>query len=536
MPYPNIGAVPAQIKTHKGAKLTLAQANKWASIYDAIKAEGGVESPAAVAWTTWEKLYVKEGNAWVARKKAEVKYIKENDRIYKMEAVPGEGQGAGKPKQGAGGRDSCVCPECGHIAAHERGTPCVEQKCSKCGANMQPYVEKKSLANILGMAVFKTGIHNKVKYSDAVLDQMMANFDKLKDSIRPKLKITHKESQEKLAGLASYGDVKRIFAKIIDGIKTIFVDIANVPVQVINLIKDRRFPERSIEVYPEINVDGNKFKNVLRNVSLLGHEPPAVPGLEPVKLKDKSGVEYEEVIIGFTDVQEFEIQEKEVKEEMGDKVDVTAQFEAIQTELNKLKEDIKTKDSEIAKMKDQKEVERLTAEKKVLEEKVAELDERVTEFKKIEQKAKDGEAAEKELKTLKDKNRKSDIDGSIAAWTKEGKILPKQAPVLTALMESLDETKVVKFKVTDGDDEKEKESSPMQLVKDIFKDASIVVDFKEVSTDGEGDKPSDEIKDAEGREVDGVELDRKAKKFMAENKGVSYAEALIEVDDVKKSE
>ncbi len=36
--------------------------------------------------------------------------------------------------QGPGG--TCVCPACGETAAHVRGTPCTEQKCPKCGAQM----------------------------------------------------------------------------------------------------------------------------------------------------------------------------------------------------------------------------------------------------------------------------------------------------------------------------------------------------------------------------------------------------------------
>ena len=48
----------------------------------------------------------------------------------------GEGQGVDGPKQGDGGADNCVCPKCNYKAKHERGTPCNEMKCPKCGANM----------------------------------------------------------------------------------------------------------------------------------------------------------------------------------------------------------------------------------------------------------------------------------------------------------------------------------------------------------------------------------------------------------------
>lgn len=48
----------------------------------------------------------------------------------------GDGQGTGGAKQGDGGTGTCECPECGATAAHDRGTPCADMKCSECGASM----------------------------------------------------------------------------------------------------------------------------------------------------------------------------------------------------------------------------------------------------------------------------------------------------------------------------------------------------------------------------------------------------------------
>jgi hypothetical protein len=73
----------------------------------------------------------------------------------------GEGRGVDGPRQGVGGTDTCVCPECEAETKHERGTPCAEAKCPECGAAMEgkPPEEKKVLgdwAEELGQEAYKT--------------------------------------------------------------------------------------------------------------------------------------------------------------------------------------------------------------------------------------------------------------------------------------------------------------------------------------------------------------------------------------------
>lgn len=45
----------------------------------------------------------------------------------------GRGMGGGFA---AGPGGYCVCPNCGEKVPHQLGTPCFEQKCSKCGTAM----------------------------------------------------------------------------------------------------------------------------------------------------------------------------------------------------------------------------------------------------------------------------------------------------------------------------------------------------------------------------------------------------------------
>jgi predicted Fe-Mo cluster-binding NifX family protein len=57
-------------------------------------------------------------------------------------AGAGDGQGQGPRRVGrkggtaAGPSGECVCPRCGNREAHERGVPCTQKKCAKCGAAM----------------------------------------------------------------------------------------------------------------------------------------------------------------------------------------------------------------------------------------------------------------------------------------------------------------------------------------------------------------------------------------------------------------
>jgi predicted Fe-Mo cluster-binding NifX family protein len=55
----------------------------------------------------------------------------------------GQGSGQGQGRRGRiggsfadGAAGACLCPNCGHSEPHERGVPCVQKQCPKCGTAM----------------------------------------------------------------------------------------------------------------------------------------------------------------------------------------------------------------------------------------------------------------------------------------------------------------------------------------------------------------------------------------------------------------
>jgi hypothetical protein len=51
----------------------------------------------------------------------------------------GQGQGGGRSRMGGrslGAGGYCVCPSCGARVPHQRGNPCNQRSCPKCGTKM----------------------------------------------------------------------------------------------------------------------------------------------------------------------------------------------------------------------------------------------------------------------------------------------------------------------------------------------------------------------------------------------------------------
>jgi hypothetical protein len=46
----------------------------------------------------------------------------------------GRGGGQGRGRGGLGGGGFCICPKCGKRTPHHAGMPCLDERCTSCGA------------------------------------------------------------------------------------------------------------------------------------------------------------------------------------------------------------------------------------------------------------------------------------------------------------------------------------------------------------------------------------------------------------------
>jgi hypothetical protein len=123
--------------------------------------------------------------------------------------------------------------------------------------------------------IFATGIWNQMAFDEADLDDIVANFEKLKDTHKVPLKFGHNKEQKITDGQPAIGWVSRIF-KI--GNK-LFADFSDLPRTVYEAIKNKLYRTVSIELLFNVNSDGKKFNHVLDAVALLGADHPAVSSL-----------------------------------------------------------------------------------------------------------------------------------------------------------------------------------------------------------------------------------------------------------------
>lgn len=122
--------------------------------------------------------------------------------------------------------------------------------------------------------IFSVGKWNGDDYTKADLQAMVDNFTKLKDEVKPPVKLGHNDKQLK-DGQPAMGWVESLSLK---GDKLI-ARLSGVPELIYTAIKQGLYKRVSSEIYWNYKKGEEKFSRVLAGVALLGADIPAVSNL-----------------------------------------------------------------------------------------------------------------------------------------------------------------------------------------------------------------------------------------------------------------
>lgn len=353
----------------------------------------------------------------------------------------------------------------------------------------------KDLMNIEGVEIFAAGKWNGDEYTENDLDVIEASFAETKDLLKPYLKLGHGDAQKLLAEdeLPAAGFISRVYRQG----KKLLADFTHMPSKIAELVKMRAYNRVSSELFVNFKTGEKVYPYALKAVALLGGATPAVH-----TLKDILNLYSESIGAMAT----YSIESEAIK--------------AFEMEVNKIEGDNTMTIEELNRQNV-----KLEAEKKSLEEENAALEKDLTEaqtaLKTAQEEAKKfrekSEAVEKEFSEHKKHVADAEIESEVKQFVSDGKILPAQAPMLTALLKNVQMNQETKsFTIGEGDGKKEY-GSVRELVK-AFVNAHV-----EINTGDNGGADRGTV-DQDGLDA----LNAKAQKYAEEHK-VSFKDALIAV-------
>lgn len=114
--------------------------------------------------------------------------------------------------------------------------------------------------------IFSAGTWNGTKYDAKAIGELVASFDHL--GYRPPVTMGHNAKEDALA----HGYVAKLYRR---GDK-VLADLAGVPPETMQAIREGRILSVSAEIYVGLKRNGRTFPYALRCLSLLGAHPPAV--------------------------------------------------------------------------------------------------------------------------------------------------------------------------------------------------------------------------------------------------------------------
>lgn len=134
--------------------------------------------------------------------------------------------------------------------------------------------------------IFKPGTWNGKKYTEQDIDDLVDSFGKV--GYEPPIKLGHEEK----SGDQAWGWVKNL--RKVSG--RAVADLTDIPEQLYNAIKDRRYNALSSEIFFDLKRDGNLFRRALKAVAILGAEIPAVSGLKPLEASLSETDSFSEIV------------------------------------------------------------------------------------------------------------------------------------------------------------------------------------------------------------------------------------------------
>lgn len=397
------------------------------------------------------------------------------------------------------------------------------------------------VVDVLGVEIFAKGTWKGDPYTEKDLDELVTNSQLLKGEVKPPLKIGHQSDGEQikfLKGMPAIGKVanlRRVGTKLL-------ADFQSVPKQVADLIKAKAYDRVSSEIYMRYERGKKKYGKVLAAVALLGAEIPAVKTLKDVlALYDQNGegieskvYEYiidvdsdEEIIGGFDKMTDAEARLAQMEKQIADLTKAISEskttLEEKDTTLEEKEQALKEKDTALEEKG--KELETATT---TLEEKDKELETTKTALEEAQ--TRESEIAEAQ--------RISGINSFLDESVTKGIVLPVFKDDLMDLMCRVDGTEKIELTETAKDGKVTKrETTLLDLCKDMVGKFPKMVDFKELSSSGGGKEETvttTQLEEQYGvdttknQDLVDVELAEKADKYAEEHK-VDQSTALIAV-------
>lgn len=325
-----------------------------------------------------------------------------------------------------------------------------------------------------GIEIFRAGRHLDDagvvhSFSEADVDGMVASYDPAKREAP--LVVGHPKDN-----LPAYGWVKAVTRSASGALA---ITPHQVEPQFAEMVTAGRFKKRSASFYPPLAPNNpTPGKWYLRHVAFLGAQPPAIAGLKDIQFSegDAEGAVCFSEPVSTVNPQEPDDMSKELEEKLA----------KVQKDLDAANAATAAANAAVA-----------AATKKA--------DEATAQAASFAEQAR--------------ADRKAGFVSFAESQVKDGRLLPKDKDMAVATLEALADAKPVEF--AEGDTTRK--VSLAQWLQDLITSAKPVVNFGEFAV---GQMPAG-AGGAKGKTD--AEIDQAAKRWMAEHKGVNYAEALTAV-------